>query len=124
MNELFIRAIRNKYRFPFKGSITVEDLFDLKMEELDRIYRDLNKEVKKENEESLLNINKTDSVLQDRIKIVKYVFNIKKAEDEERLLADSKKAKKEKILSIMATKQDEELHSKSYAELAEMLENI
>lgn len=124
MNELFIRAIRNKYRFPFKGSITVEDLFDLKMEELDQIYRDLNKEVKKENEESLLNINKTDSVLQDRIKIVKYVFNIKKAEDEERLLAASKKAKKEKILSIMATKQDEELHSKSYAELAEMLENI
>lgn len=124
MNELFIRAIRNKYRFPFKGSITVEDLFDLKIEELDQIYRDLNKEVKKENEESLLNINKTDSVLQDRIKIVKYVFNIKKAEDEERLLAASKKAKKEKILSIMATKQDEELHSKSYAELAEMLENI
>lgn len=124
MKELFINAVKNKYRYPFKGQITTEDLFDLKVEDLDVIYRTLNKQVKKEEEESLLSTNKEDKELQERIEIVKYVFNAKQDEAKERLLAAERKAKKEKILSIMAAKQDEALQNKSVEELASMLENL
>ena len=124
MNQLFINASKNKYRYPFKGQITTEDLFDLKVEDLDVIYRTLNKQVKKEEEESLLSVNKKDKELQERIEIVKYVFNAKQKEAEEKLLAAERKTKKEKILSIMAAKQDEALQNKSVEELAAMLENL
>lgn len=52
--ELFEIAIRNKYRFPFKGWISTEDLWDLSVQNLDSIFKTLNKEFKTTGEESLL----------------------------------------------------------------------
>ena len=44
--ELFEIATRNKYRFPFKGWISTEDLWDLSVQNLDGIFKTLNKEFK------------------------------------------------------------------------------
>ena len=43
MTDIWIECLKNKYRFEFKGLINVEDLFDLKLEDLDLIYRELKK---------------------------------------------------------------------------------
>jgi uncharacterized protein YfkK (UPF0435 family) len=43
MNDIWIECIRNKYRFEFRGLISAEDLFDLKLEDLDVIYKGLKK---------------------------------------------------------------------------------
>ena len=47
-------ATRKKLRFSYKGSISTEDLWDLSLEELDRIFKGLNAKVKQSQEESLL----------------------------------------------------------------------
>ena len=40
--NIFEYAVRNKIRFPFKGMISSEDLWDLTLENLDSIYKTLN----------------------------------------------------------------------------------
>ena len=44
LTNIFEAATRYKYRFPFKGMISVEDLWDLKLQDLDSVFKLLNKE--------------------------------------------------------------------------------
>lgn len=125
MNELFIRASRNKYRFEYKGMITVEDLFDLRFNELDAIYKDLKAELKDEIEDSLMSKKTTaDKVLEDKISIVKYIFNLKKEEAEARLLASENKAKKQQLLAIKKMKEEEKLKDMSIEEIDKMIAEL
>ena len=50
ITNIFEAATKEKYRFPFKGMISVEDLWDLKLQDLDSVFKSLNKQ-KKQNEE-------------------------------------------------------------------------
>ena len=54
MSNMFEKAVKGKYRFPYKGQIAVEDLYDLPLGSLDTVFKTLNAEVKKTDEESLL----------------------------------------------------------------------
>lgn len=45
--NMFEIALINKFRFPFKGLIATEDLFDLSVEDLDSIFKKLNSQIKK-----------------------------------------------------------------------------
>ena len=122
INELFIMASRQKFRFPFKGVATVEDLWDLDVRDLDTIFKALNSQKKQVQEESLLATkSKEDSVLEAKIEIVKYIVATKLAEaDQERIRAEQRE-KKNRIAEILADKQDEELRGKSVEELQKML---
>lgn len=121
-NELFIMATRQKFRFPFKGVATVEDLWDLDVRDLDTIFKALNSQKKQAQEDSLLAVkSKEDSVLEAKIEIVKYIFATKLAEAEQKRIRAEKREKKNRIAEILADKQDEELRGKSVAELQAML---
>lgn len=81
--DMFESAARGKYRFPFKGQVTVEDLWDLSPKDLDSIFKTLNAQSKKANEESLLaSKSATDVVLDTKIEIVRYIVGVKLAEAE------------------------------------------
>ena len=124
MEKMFEMAIRNKFRFPFKGLVSTEDLYDLSVENLDIIFKSLNSEIKKAKEESLLDVKTNeDKILQAKIEIVKYIVSIKL--EEKRIKENEKKNKEErqKILSIIANKQENELQNKSIEELEKMLQN-
>ena len=125
MEKVFENATRGKYRFSFKGSITVEDLWDLSPQNLDTIYKSLTKELKQSQEESLL-VKKTevDAVLDDKINLVKYIVLTKLKEEDQRNKEREFKEKKQKILGLIADKQDNELQSKSIDELKDMLESL
>ena len=125
IKNIFEYAAKNKFRYPFKGFITTEDLFDLSLENLDAVYKILNKQVKQVNEESLLDAKTSeDEELDVKIQIVKYVFNLKTEERNARLVAKERKEQKQKILEIMANKQNEALQSKSIDELQKMLDEL
>ena len=125
MEKMFEYATRNKVRFPFKGLISVEDLWDLTLTNLDSIYKTLNKQIKQSEEESLLNTKTTvDKELDVQIAIVKHIVAVKLAEQEAREKASAKKAQKQKIMAIIASKQDEALQNSSVEDLQKMLDKL
>ena len=123
--NMFEFAVRNKVRFPFKGLITVEDLWDLSVRELDNIFKTLNAQMKKSEEESLLATkSKEDETLSVQIEIVKYIVATKLAEIEVAKQSRELKEKKQKIMELISAKQDEDLHNKSIDELKAMLDEL
>lgn len=123
--ELFEIASKNKYRYAFRGMITTEDLWDLSMSQLDTIYKDLSKRRKTEQEEeSLMTDKEVNSDLVNMIEIVKHVFSVKKDEVEREKSAAENKRKKEKLLEILARKQDESLEEKSEEEILKMISDL
>lgn len=123
--NLFEIATRGKFRFPFRGMISVEDLWDLSVEDLDIVFKKLNSQLKQSKEESLLG-EKTqqDKELDVKINIIKYIVSTKLEEAELRAKTRDNKAKKQQILEILANKQNTELENKSIGELKKMLENL
>jgi hypothetical protein len=124
MEKLFESATRNKFRFGYRGLISTEDLWDLNVEELDSIYKNLMADKKDSETESLLSKKKTNSILETKIEIVKYIFGVKVDEAKAAELKAENAAKKQKILAILARKQDAELEEKSAEELKSLLEDL
>lgn len=125
VENIFEYATRNKVRFSFKGLISVEDLWDLSLTNLNSIYKELNKQSKQSEEESLLNIKtQEDELLNVQIALVKHIVSVKLAEKEAREKTSAKKAQKQKIMSIIAAKKDEELQNSSIDDLQKMLDEL
>ncbi|WP_197492099.1 hypothetical protein [Paenibacillus jamilae] len=123
--KMFEVALKNKFRFPFKGLVSTEDLFDLKVEDLDAIFKTLNSQLKRVKEESLLDTKtKEDKEIDVKIEIVKYIVTTKLAEKKLHLKAREQKEQKQKILAILSTKQNEDLQNKSVEELKAMLNEL
>jgi hypothetical protein len=123
--KMFEVATRTKMRFPFRGMASVEDLWDLSVENLDSVFKVLNSQVKQSKEDSLLN-KKTqeDEAIDMQIEIVKHIVGVKLEEENRRLQAKAQKEKKQKILSILSDKQDQDLQNKSTDELKAMLAEL
>lgn len=116
--NLFEIATRNRYRFTYKGVMTVEDLWDLSVDALDAIFKTLNRQKKTADEDSLLAVKSAeDTELANKIELVKYIVSIKLAEADERVNAAEKKAQRDKILAIMAKKQDASLEGMDMKQL-------
>ena len=124
--NIWIESLKNKYRFEFKGLISVEDLFDLSLENLDLIYKNLKKEESDLQTDSLLETvdNPLIKEIEIKLEIVKSIFNMKQIEIENIEKAMFNKARKEKILAIIENKQDQELSEKSIEELKEIYNNL
>ena len=124
MSDIFKNATKMKYRFTFNGNIGVEDLWDLSVENLDKVYKNLKRQQKDESEDSLLTESKEDKILAEKIEIVKEIVADKFEQKERAVNAAKKRAKNQRILEIMADKQDAELKEKSIEELQAMLEDV
>ncbi len=110
--NIFELAARGKIRFASKrfASLTVEDLFDLNLRELDDIAKGINRSINSEKEESFLSENKNpvQKDLQLRLEILKYVINVLETEQKARLEAASKAAKRQKLIDSLAQAEDRE----------------
>ena len=123
--NMFEVATREKMRFPFKGTISVEDLWDLSVQNLDKVFKTLNSQRKEAQEESLLNAKSSeDEVLDTQIAIVKYIFDVKLDEQATRVKAAENKEKKQKIMALMAKKDDEAMENMSREELQKLLDEL
>lgn len=122
IEKLFETATREKFKFPFKGQIKVEDLWDLSGKELNSIFMELNSELKKATEESLLKRKSpADKELEAKIELVKYIYNVKEEEAEFKLKEKERKEMVQKLLEIKASKQDEDLKNKTPEEIDAMI---
>ena len=127
---MFEKASRLKLRFnTIIGTISVEDLWDLPLStgpmNLNDLAKSLNKRVKEvEEEDFVAKATKDNEALILKFELVKHVIKVKLEEAE---IADNKaeaKEKKQKILAILADKEDESLKGKTKEELVELLNNL
>lgn len=123
--NLFEIATRNRYRFNYKGVMTVEDLWSLRVEDLDAIFKMLNRQKKTADEDSLLAAKSAeDQDLANKIDIVRYIVSVKLAEAADRVSAAEKKAQRDKILEIVAKKKDKALEDMGIEDLMKKLEEL
>lgn len=123
--NLFEVATRNNYQFPFRGMINVIDLWDLSLTNLDSVFKTLNAESKKSQEESLL-VTKTkeDEENSNKIEIVKHIVSVKLAEKKAREDAKKNAEKRQRLLEIKAKRQDAALENMSDEELDKALAEL
>lgn len=129
MENQFIAASRMKIRFTTdKGMLSVEDLWDLPLDRgrvnLDEIAIALSKEVKGETESF---VNKTKSVkleLKVALDVVLHIIEVRLKEAEEAKQAKTVAEKKQRILEIIAHKENKDLEEKSLDELKTLLANL
>lgn len=123
--SIFEYATRNKLRFPFKGTISTEDLWDLSLDCLDSIYKTLNKQAKESEEDSLLSVKtEVDEKLEVQIAIIKHIVTVKYTEKEAREKEAEISARKQEILAIKASRSREALQNASDEELDQMLADL
>lgn len=124
-SNMFEIAVRCKMRFPYRGQISVEDLWDLDVKDLDSVFKVLNSKIKESQEESLLHTrSKEDEELAIKISIVKHIVEVKLSEADAAVKSRENREKRQKILSILADKQEDALKNKSIEELQQMLETM
>ena len=123
---IFERASRQKTRFPsMRGMCYAEDLWDLSVRELDGIFKTVNAELKADREDSLLvQKSETSSELVLQVAIIRHIVGVKQVESAAAEQEAVRKQKKDRILSILANKQDESLVAMSEEELDGMLEDL
>lgn len=121
--ELFIEATKKNYQFPFRGMINIIDLWELSVQNLDLVFKSLNADYKKSEEESLLSAQTKESEeLSEKIEIVKYIVNEKLAEKKAKEDARKNREMKQRLLEIKAKRQDAALEGLSDAELDKMIQ--
>lgn len=118
-------AARNKLTFATnKGTLMASDLFDLKVEDLDKIFSSLKKQEETSNTFTLLDTKKKENTdLEVKIALVKEVFDDKMKAKEAAEKAAETKAYKQRLSEIIAKKKDQELEGKSIEELEAMLKS-
>lgn len=126
--EVFKTASKEKLRFETsKGNLSVEQLWDLNLTTLANIVRNFKKQLKKDNDDELSFLDEkatpTDKTLELKFEVVKAIYIDKK---EDRDAAQTEAAKKEhnqKIMALIAEKQEEGLKGKSIEDLTAMLQD-
>lgn len=124
-DNIFEKGTRLNVRFEHKGSIGLEELWDLSLESLDSIYKKLVASVKSSKEEGLLNTRKAEDTVTDlKIEIVKRVFEVKKEEDAKRRLLAKKREEKEFLKSVLEQKQNKAIMDMPMEKIQELLDGI
>jgi len=122
---MFEKATRMKLRFNYKGVCSVEDLWDVPLRDLDAMYRSLTKQKREAEGDSLLDTRcRGTEVLGLQSDIIKHIVEVRLQERKEMEEASVKAAKKQKILGIIAEKQDQSLRDMSEEELASMIDSL
>jgi hypothetical protein len=122
---MFEKATRKKLRFPTtNGMLSVEDLWDLSLTQLDKLAVSLNRQIKEVGEESFISNKKVPENVQLSFDIVKHVIAVKIAEADAKKLAAERKAKRDKLMEIIEQKQNETDLGKSIDDLRKELAEL
>ena len=119
--NIFEIAVRAKLRFatPRFAGVSVEDLFDLSLRELDDVAKGINRQINAEKEESFLSENK-NAVRKDlelKLEILKHIIGVKETEKAERIAAQNKAAQRQQLIDNLAAAEQREQQAKTPEQL-------
>lgn len=130
---MFEKASRLKLRFDtVKGQLSTEDLWDLPLTSqtgkvnLDDIAKDLFRRLKNEGDSIsfVTPVGASDSTMQLKFDIVKHIIDVKVTERDAAAQAASKRDQKQRILEVIAQKENEQLLGSSLEDLRRMAESL
>jgi hypothetical protein len=132
MENLFVYATRQKLRFTSsRGELTVEQLWDVPLRSTDgfnlnAVARAASDATKAANEENFVETKRTATNvrIEAAFEIVKHVIDTKLAEEAIAKKRVENKAKREKILQVLAEKQDGRLSELSERELKKQIAEL
>lgn len=120
--DIFKYAVKNKLRFNYKGVCTVEDLYDIPLTSLDRMYGELKKQQKGFGEDSLLNKKSSEEKeVGIKIEIIENIVADRLADIDKAKKAQQTRERNRRIAEIIADKEDAALHEMSLEDLKAML---
>ena len=136
--NLFLQAARGKWRFEtVRGSLTVEQVFDMPLEskskaigagmfDLDTLAKDLNRQLKGEEEESFVEASSSAqaTLLRNKLELVKQVIQIKQKEIAEATAKAGLQAEKQKLLAAIDAAKNRDLQANSVEELEKKLKAL
>lgn len=124
--NIFEIAVREKYTYNFRGLIKTEDLYDLKLTDLDTIYKSLKSDLAQLGEDSLIDSVDTEAkeTINNKIEIVKAVVDYKREVKKSLEDAKAKAETKRRLKDLIAQKENETLEGKSLDELKAMLAEL
>lgn len=134
MTNVFEIASRKKFRFETPlGQLVTEQLWDLSLTSeradavtLDNVAKDLHRKLRAAEEESFVKPaqSSANEELSAKLEVVKHVIAVKLAEQEAAKVAREKAARRQRILEILAEKEEDALKSKSREDLLKELEAL
>jgi hypothetical protein len=130
--NLFEYATRNKLRLTsMKGELSAEVLWDVPLRSgdgfnLDAIARAANKALKEATEESFVSTTKTPAIvrMEMALEVVKRIIEVKLADEADAKRRAENKKEREKLLEILAEKQDGKLSELSEKELKKRIADL
>lgn len=132
MTNIFEQASRINLHFTTsRGVVPVSDLWDMKMTStngnfnLNSLYTTINRELKESQEEGLLTSKTKETTLnQLRLDIIKHIFDVKQEEAEAQSKAVANKERKQYLLSLKASAQQEKDKELSMEDIDKELEAL
>ena len=133
MSNIFETATRKALRFGTeRGPVTVEQLWQMPLQsknlfDLDNVAKACNAKVKSFAEESFVTTassNPAKAEAELALEVVKHIIAVKMAEAAEAAKATEKRETRQKIMSIIAEKQDEALKNMSVEDLKKQLDAL
>lgn len=130
MEKLFIEASRKGYRFHSpKGLLTVEDLWNMPINgstnSINAVGRIIKGQLKDSEEDEFSSTpSKENTVENNKLEIVRYIIKIKTEEKIAAATQADNKRYKDKLLGILADKQNTKLLDKSEEEILKELEAL
>ena len=125
--NIFERAARNKLRFSSnRGLLITENLFDLNLEDLNKIAIDVNSTLKEQTQESFIEV-KTNSVqkeLELKLDILKHVIESKQKAAKAAETRMENATRKRILEEALVKKKDAELMKMSAEDIAKELEKL
>ena len=128
---MFEEASRIKLRFETdRGNVSTEDLWDLPLTcdngvSLDELAKAANRAIRESEEESFV-VKQTNknAVLALKLDIIKRIIDVRLEMVAAQEMEVERKAKKQRIIEVIADKQDDNLKRKSVANLTKMLDEL
>lgn len=124
--ENFEKASKKKLRFESgKGKLTVENLWDLSLEDLDTIGIKVKKVLEQTGTESLISTKpKTNADDELRLAIIKHIIAYKLKQQEERANRQARAEKLNALQQLAAQKQTEEFSKQSLDEVLKQIAEL
>lgn len=125
MNDVFKRASKQQLRFETgkNGLLSVEDLWQLSLEDLDKLARAINKKIKDEGEESFIGKpSKSNAELNLKLDILKEIIKTRLEEEETSKTRAEKREKLNNLKTLLAEKEIDEIKGKTKEEILREIE--